>query len=404
MRDVLVATNEAGGNAVRVWVHADSANTPIFTEDGYVASSDSKGTLIPDIRRYLRWAQELNLLVVLCLWNAAVLPNSRGAYGLIADASADSSGRANCSRLQSYIERVLTPMVSALADEPALGAWEILNEPEGSVATGITSASGNLCFDTKVLDGSGAGWAQAEDKGGGPPLPMESLLRFVGLQAAAIHAADPQALVTTGSWNERALSDRSGGSRQYFSRKCLSAALAALGANLGANLGAHGAAAVRPHLDFYQTHAYAWPPEAPYAPSSPFNFDSSRYGLDAPLVVGEFAPGEHSGGLTTREQYTTLLSRGHSGALGWSAKVDDRGPSLFEGMRAIREAPAVRAVRMPALSVDSVPTCPPTSTRRRRDEDDAAERAERSEDGWTPGEYLVLVSDARNAHRRNSSS
>ena len=121
MRDVLVATNKAGGNAVRVWVHADSANTPIFTEDGYVASSDSKGTLIADIRRYLRWAQELNLLVVLCLWNAAVLPNSRGAYGLIADASADSSGRANCSRLQSYIERVLTPLVSALADEPALG-------------------------------------------------------------------------------------------------------------------------------------------------------------------------------------------------------------------------------------------------------------------------------------------
>ena len=186
MRQVLVDTHEAGGNAVRVWIHADSAHTPVFGKDGRVTASDAKGSLIPDLRRYLRWAQELNLLVVLCLWNAAVLPNTRGEYGLFGSRD----------RLQSYFDAVLSPMVAALANESSLAAWEVINEPEGSVSPGVTSAS-NPCFDTTLLNHSGAGWAQAADRGGGPPIPM-SMLNFIGLHAAAIHAADPRALVTTG--------------------------------------------------------------------------------------------------------------------------------------------------------------------------------------------------------------
>ena len=43
---------------------------------------------------------------------------------------------------------------------------------------------------------TGAGWAQLGN--GGHPLPMRFLQRFVAWQAAAIHAADPGALVTIG--------------------------------------------------------------------------------------------------------------------------------------------------------------------------------------------------------------
>lgn len=86
MRQVLINTSRAGGNSIRVWVHADSAWTPKFhvmagDDHGFVYATDSKQSLIEDLRRYLRWAQELNLLVVLCLWNGAVLPNTAGEYG-----------------------------------------------------------------------------------------------------------------------------------------------------------------------------------------------------------------------------------------------------------------------------------------------------------------------------------
>ena len=66
-------------------------------------------------------------------------------------------------------------------------------EPEGSVQIKEDSEP---CYDTKkVLNGSGAGWA-------GQQVSMQNLLKFHNIQAAAIKAADPKALVTVGSWSE----------------------------------------------------------------------------------------------------------------------------------------------------------------------------------------------------------
>jgi len=49
-------------------------------------------------------------------------------------------------------------MVSALAGHPAIGAWEIMNEPAGSV---IPQYHEDYCADTSALEGQGPNWSGA---------------------------------------------------------------------------------------------------------------------------------------------------------------------------------------------------------------------------------------------------
>lgn len=168
LQDVLHNTSAAGGHSIRIWLHVEGDHTPIFNASGFVTASDTAGSLIADMRKYLRAAQELDILVFFVLWNGAVL---RNAQTLTLFSSPQ--------KLQSYIEVVLKPMAAALADEPALGGWEIINEPEGSVAAGV--ADPDACFDTMPLKNSGAGWAQPTS-----PIPMKQVLQFVGLQVTTI--------------------------------------------------------------------------------------------------------------------------------------------------------------------------------------------------------------------------
>ena len=203
-----------------------------------------------------------------------------------------------------------------------------------------------------MLIGTGAGWEQTAERGGGPAIPMKHVLLFIGLQAAAIHAADPWALVTIGAWSEATISSNLGPNAfNYYSTECLAAALDAL--LYAPKMGDSNVwmdSALMPsgaRLDYVQVHSYS-PARKGYTKTQPFSKHAGGYGLRKPLVVGEFAGGIHSGGLNATHQYQYLADSGYAGSWAWSASNLD----FFPAMRELRATlPAVRIELPTATSV-----------------------------------------------------
>ncbi|EFX76384.1 endo-beta-1,4-mannanase [Daphnia pulex] len=268
-----VATN--GGNSVRVWLHVEGDNTPNYDANGYVLGPDKTGTLISDMKSFLDSAKAKNILVIFVLWNGATLRN-QNSINLYWDNS----------KLQTYLDKALTPMVKALAAHPALGAWEIVNEPEALVYN--NKADANSCFNTVPMANSGAGWT-------GKWIPMKQIQLFINWQAAAIKAADPGALVTVGTWSQYSQTDVFSNTRNYYTDACL---IAAGGKTLG-------------KLDFYQIHTYT-----PFSASAPFKVAASAYGLNKPVTIGEFSA-SCSGGMTIQQMYNYAYGNGYQAAWGW---------------------------------------------------------------------------------------
>jgi mannan endo-1,4-beta-mannosidase len=309
--------SKAGGNSIRIWLFVEGTNIPAFDTSGHCIGTDGTNTLSRDLQQYARYAASQNVFINICLWNGAVLKASDHVRELVEDET----------KLQSFIDKALTPLVTALKDEPAIGAWEIMNEPEGSVKI---DSDDEPCFDTGILKGSGAGWS-------GAGLAMKDLLKFHNLQASAIHKADPKALVTVGSWSQYSSTDASLGKDvdpgrkffNYYKDECLVKA----GGQAGGT------------LDFYQIHTY--PNNGKFSPSSPFEISADKFLLDKPVVIGEFAC-SHCTEPNCDAQ--TLYKRGantnYSGVWDWSLlggdNTDDEQIAV-EGMKAIENDPRVIA-------------------------------------------------------------
>jgi len=289
--------SQAGGNSIRVWIHIQGETTPHFSSQGYVTGPDSKGSLLNDIKDLLDTAKKYNVFVFPTLWNCAVDQDSHHRLdGLIVDTR----------KLQSYIDKVLKPMVHHVAGHPALGAWDIINEPEGMLKP--DQYNSEPCFDTTSLKGSGAGWA-------GQKYSFQQLLRFINLQADAIHSADRGALVTIGAWNPKP-DIEAYGQHNHYSDACLKKAGGKL---LGT-------------LDFYQVHSYSW--QGRFSSEQPFKNPASAYHLDKPIVVGEFW--EQDGGhMSITQMFTYLYQHGYNGA--WSWDLMNHGSNQRRGMQAIKD-------------------------------------------------------------------
>jgi len=300
-KDTLSNLTVVGGNSLRYWLFVEGDSIPQWDSNGYVIGTDSAGTLISDLRRYLWTAQNQGIIVTFCLWNGAVLRNTN-TINLFYDTS----------KLQSFIDNALKPIVAALANETALASWEIINEPEGSVKI---ESNAEPCFDTTPLLGSGAGWT-------GDNIPMKNILQFISAQTSAIHAADPKALVTVGSWSEKALTDQ-WSYRNYYKDECLN--------KFGYT---------RPTLDYYQMHSYSW--EGKWNAHSPFVQSKADFKLTKPLVIGEFDT-ESGAGMTIQSMYQYVYDHGYDGAWAWTAED----PNNFNGVKVLMGKSDITAVSMP---------------------------------------------------------
>lgn len=290
--ETLKAVQAAGGNSIRIWLHCGGESTPYMTNNGMTIRLDVRNTFINDVREYLWMARRLNILVILVLWNGA-LPIGRQHWklqGLFKDGV----------KLQSYISRALKPLVAALKDEPSLGGWEIINEPEGVLKPYVPST--NPCTDTLKLLFSGAGWA-------GHEFTMSEIQRFINWQADAIHKVDPKSLVTVGAWSIRSMTDQMGWTN-YYHDKCL---YEAGGRRLG-------------YLDFFEVHSYA--PLGYFRDFSPFKNKKKNYGLKKPVVVGEFSQASGAG-MNITSLFGYIYNNGYSGAWSWQANSMGKNSDSF---------------------------------------------------------------------------
>eukprot|EP00095_Tigriopus_kingsejongensis_P005362 maker-scaffold34_size539781-snap-gene-3.20 protein:Tk05362 transcript:maker-scaffold34_size539781-snap-gene-3.20-mRNA-1 annotation:"mannan endo- -beta-mannosidase" len=274
---------DSGGNSVRVWVHVEGEFTPQFDSNGYVSATDGSGTLISDLRKLLDVCQSNGVFLIPVLWNGAVMRPQK-----YKDLFTDTE------KLRSYLDNALTPMVEALKDHPALGAWEIMNEPEGSIQM---AADEDACYDTTHLDWTRShpgirapGWS-------GGNIGFRNMLKFINRHASAILQADPKALVTVGSWSEWSQTD----SDQIQDDSV---------------------------HNFWQIHTY--PYNSQWDTGSPFQLSVNDYDMDAPLVIGEF-PVEsfeqdegHTlpNGDSTEDLVEYLYGHGYNGGWSWSLQCD----------------------------------------------------------------------------------
>jgi hypothetical protein len=134
--------------------------------------------------------------------------------------------------------------------------------------------------------------------------------------ADAIHAADPDVLVTNGAVTFDYCSNVSGKTNYYSD-----SALRSVGGKQGGT------------LDFYEVHYYT----SNGTSNSAFMNPASHWGLDKKLVMGEFAAADTEG-VAKDSLYTHLYDNGYSGSWAWSYDADWPWPAMQAGMQNVYNA------------------------------------------------------------------
>ena len=289
-RKAVEGTRAAGGNAIRWWLFNNMSQSPEIDQSTHLVSGLKENT-IANMKKALDIAEEYGVMVSMCLFSHNLMePNQWGLYNEKLDITAneklfEDEGTA------AFITNVLNPVVKAIGNHKALMTWEVFNEPEGMTSVGWTAKK----LDKAVLQ------------------------KFTNKIAAAIHTANPELLVSTGSVNIK-----------YQSWWNDAELIAAGGEAKGT-------------LDFFQTHYYPYYQDNTV---SPFINSAAQmattYGYDSkPMIIGEFPASGWKGDtytasmaaktqISTEECYRKAFDGGYAGALAWQY-IGDKTESNFGG-------------------------------------------------------------------------
>ena len=200
-----------GGRVIRWWFHTNGTVTPGYDSNGLAVKLPQ--THIDGLKAILNAAATNKVAIDISLWSFDMLQGAASGENISATTLANNKSLLeNDTNRQAYVDNYLTPLVTAIKGTPGLYSWEIFNEPEGMGQSGWTT---------------GAKTTEAY------------IQKTVNWFAAAIHTADPTALVTNGAQTFDYCSGVSG-KNNYYSDTALR----------GAGSKQNGT------LDYYEVHYY----------------------------------------------------------------------------------------------------------------------------------------------------
>lgn len=297
-----------GGNSARIWLHIEGMVTPKISSTGVVSGIGANATenqkITAQVKQILDLAWSKGILVDFSLFSFSMLCTSNGFKGSIYKKMLRDNP-------QSYINNVLKPLVTATKDHPALFAWEIFNESDGmTIGQDFISSPDSVCT--------------------GAPTDLWVFQRFANFSSAAIKSIDKNVRVTS-----------SLGVASRFNT-FTNAELTNKSWSLPSGI-----------LDFYQLHWYPNQPE-----KNPYSNLPSSYGLNRPIVIGEFEPTDFTTG-TYIHKYDLakkIIQNGYLGAWIWSYATitdpNDANSNIYNASQ-----PALNKTAIQACITNKDPAC-----------------------------------------------